>query len=404
MKASDLSPGMRAALVPLPEYPGAKAIVPPPPRLRVPLDGVAGRVLMAHEALASLQATLASLPNPDLITRTLDRREAVRSSQMEGTSADLDEVFEYEATGSDQGLPADVRVTANYVVAFAHGLRAVRQAGSNSALTLDLVRRLHELLMEGDKDYQKRDVPGRFRLQQNWIGGRSIYEAKLVPPPPAMLDGPLRDQERGLQYAPADDDQYSVSIIVRMAVLHAHFEMVHPFLDGNGRVGRLLITFLLCERDLLHKPVLYLSHYFKRHRQEYYDRLQAVRDAGDWEGWLGFFLRGVTDVSTQATETARRILALRERRRDQITQSFGRAAGNGLKVLEQLFRTPIISVKKVQTITKTEFPAANQLVRRLVQLGILKEITGQARNRQFRFEEYVQLFAEDTEMPRGTGK
>jgi Fic family protein len=167
--------------------------------------------------------------------------------------------------------------------------------------------------------------------------------------------------------------------------------------QGAGRVGRLLITFLLCQRGLLHKPVLYLSHYFKRHRQQYYHHLQATRDQGDWKGWLTFFLQGVREVSAQAAATARRILEIREQRRHQIMESFGRAAGNGLKVLEYLFRKPIINVKRVKTITQTEFPAANDLVERLVRVGVLTEITGQARNRKFRFEEYFRLLIEDTE-------
>lgn len=388
MKASDLSPGMRAALVPLPEYPGAKAIVPPPPRLRVPLDGVAGRVLMAHEALASLQATLASLPNPDLITRTLDRREAVRSSQMEGTSADLDEVFEYEATGSDQGLPADVRVTANYVVALAHGLRAVRQAGSNSALTLDLVRRLHELLMEGDKDYQKRDVPGRFRLQQNWIGGRSIYEAKLVPPPPAMLDGPLRDQERGLQYAPADDDQYSVSIIVRMAVLHAHFEMVHPFLDGNGRIGRILLPLMLAAEGY---PPVYLAGFLKRNQVKYSRLLGDAQRREKWPEWIGFFADGVASSCAESARIAGDLIAIR-------ASWPGRLAGlrsdaSAFAALDAILGNPVITVRKLKDALGVSFPAANTAIGQLVAKGILRPSNKQGRSRTFVAHEVIARLA-----------
>jgi Fic family protein len=165
--------------------------------------------------------------------------------------------------------------------------------------------------------------------------------------------------------------------------------------DQHGRIGRLLITFLLCERDALQKPVLYLSHYFKRHRQAYYERLQAVRDAGDWESWLVFFLRGVAEVSAQATQTARRVLALREAHRERITGHFGRAAGNGHRVLERLFERPIVSVNEVRQLTRTTYPAANQLVQRFVEQGILAEITGQARHRRFRYDAYVRLFEEE---------
>lgn len=370
------------------------APLPPNPSLR--MDDLQAALADASHALGRLDGSVLTLPDQDLFVLMYVRKEAVLSSQIEGTQSSLQDLLEAEARILSPDRPADVGEVINYVHAMNYGLERL----ATLPVSVRLIREIHERLLKGVRGH--RLIPGELRRSQNWIGPGgctlNVNEATFVPPPPDAVPQALGDLERFLH------EKDDLPVLVKVGLAHAQFETIHPFLDGNGRVGRLLITFLLCERDLLHKPVLYLSHYFKRHRQEYYDRLQAVRDAGDWEGWLGFFLRGVTDVSTQATETARRILALRERRRDQITQSFGRAAGNGLKVLEQLFRTPIISVKKVQTITKTEFPAANQLVRRLVQLGILKEITGQARNRQFRFEEYVQLFAEDTEMPRGTGK
>ena len=171
-----------------------------------------------------------------------------------------------------------------------------------------------------------------------------------------------------------------------------HPETIHPFLDGNGRLGRLLITFLLCERRVLDKPALFISHYFKAHRQEYYDRLQAVRDSGDWEGWLTFFLKGIVEVSAQAAETARRILALREDHRSLIAERLGRAAGNGHRVLQHLYVRPILSAKEVRDLLGTTFAGANQIVKRLAELGILVEITGQARHRRFRYEPYVRLF------------
>jgi Fic family protein len=184
-------------------------------------------------------------------------------------------------------------------------------------------------------------------------------------------------------------------MLIRIGLAHAQFETIHPFLDGNGRVGRLLIAFLLCEREILLKPVLYLSHYFKQHRQEYYEHLQAIRDQGAWEDWLTFFLRGVIEVSKQATETARRILLLRETHRSTITDTFGRAAGNGHRVLEHLYEHPIVSVNEVQERIGTTYTAANDLVRKFVASGILDEITGQARNRKFMYQSYIDLFRED---------
>jgi len=186
----------------------------------------------------------------------------------------------------------------------------------------------------------------------------------------------------------ADD----VPLLVKIGLAHAQFETIHPFLDGNGRVGRLLITFLLCERKALQKPVLYLSHYFKRHRQQYYDRLQAVRDDGDWEGWLSFFLQGVKEVSLDAADTAKKILGLREEHRTQINDRLGRMAGNGHRVLERLYEKPIVSVEDVRAITGTTFQAANMIVQRLVGLGVLQEMTGRARNRRFLYAPYVNLF------------
>ena len=223
-----------------------------------------------------------------------------------------------------------------------------------------------------------------------------MNEATFVPPPPEPVPQALGDLERFLH---KKDD---LPVLVKVGLAHAEFETIHPFLDGNGRVGRLLITFLLCERGVLRKPVLYLSYYFKRHRQEYYERLQAVREAGDREGWLAFSLGGVIDVSAQAAETARRVSQLRERLRAEVTRSLGGVVGSGLKVVEELFQRPIVGVKDVQTIPKTSYPAANQLVQRLVQLGVLKEITGQTRNRRFRFEEYVRLFEDEMGQPQRT--
>ena len=228
------------------------------------------------------------------------------------------------------------------------------------------------------------------RQSQNWIGpaGYTLADALYVPPPPELVPESLGQLERFLHKT---DD---LPMLVRIGLAHGQFETIHPFLDGNGRIGRLLITFLLTEQGVLLKPVLYLSHYFKRHRQAYYDRLQAVRDDGDWEGRLEFFLRGVVEVSNEATDTARQILALREEHRAAITANLGRAAANGHRVLESLFDRPIVSVSDVQETNDTGYAAANNLVVRLVQIGVLDEVTGHARNRRFVYQPYVRLFSE----------
>jgi cell filamentation protein, protein adenylyltransferase len=360
------------------------APLPPQPGLR--LDGMLQATLSeANLALGRLDGSVLTLPNPDLFVFMYMRKEAVLSSQIEGTQSSLQDLLAAEARILSPQHPSDVREVINYVNAMNYGLERL----ATLPVSVRLIREIHARLLEGVCG--SRLTPGELRRSQNWIGpgGCTLNEATFVPPPPDVVPEVLSDLERFLH------QQDDLPLLAKVGLAHAQFETIHPFLDGNGRVGRLLISFLLCQRGALHKPVLYLSHYFKSHRQPYYDRLQAVRDAGDWEGWLDFFLRGVTEVSAQASETARRILALRERLRERITGTLGGAAGNGLKVLEHLFRHPIISVKEVRSLTGTSYPAANQLVQRLVELGVLREMTGRARNRRFRFDEYVALFTDD---------
>jgi len=255
--------------------------------------------------------------------------------------------------------------------------------------SIRLIREIHAQLLLGVRGSNL--TPGELRRSQNWIGpvGCTLTEATFVPPPPDEVPVALGNLEKFL-HEPTD-----LPPLVQIGLVHAQFETIHPFLDGNGRIGRLLIAFLLCQRRILCRPVLYLSHYLKQHRAAYYEHLQAVRDTGNWEAWLAFFLRGVADVSAGATETSRRILALREEHRSVVNSHLGRAAGNGHRVLEYLFQRPIISVSDVVGLTGTTFPAANNVVSRLVEHGVLKEITGQRRNRLFRYEPYVALFAEN---------
>jgi Fic family protein len=313
------------------------------------------------------------------------RKEAVLSSQIEGTQSSLQDLLAAEARLLRKDRPADVSEVINYVRAMNFGLSRL----ADLPLSVRLIREIHAELLRGVRGSHL--TPGELRRSQNWIGpgGCTLAEATFVPPPPGEVGSALGALETFLHQS---DD---LPLLVKIGLAHAQFETIHPFLDGNGRVGRLLITFLLCERQVLTKPVLYLSHYFKRHRQEYYERLQAVRNAGDFEGWIGFFLRGVAEVSLEAADTARRILALREEHRTAITQRMGRAAGNGHRVLERLYEQPIVSVKDVEALLGTTFAGANQVVQRLAGLGILVEITGQARHRRFRYDAYVRLFDEE---------
>lgn len=337
----------------------------------------------ADRALGRLDGSVATLPNPDLFVFMYVRKEAVLSSQIEGTQSSLQDLLAAEADlFGDTSRPNDVDEIVNYVGAMNHGLARLGEL----PVSVRLIREIHGRLLKGVRGSHL--TPGEPRRSQNWIGpaGCGLADATYVPPPPDLVPEALGKLEQFLH------EQDELPTMIKIGLAHAQFETIHPFLDGNGRVGRLLITFLLTERGLLGKPVLYLSHFFKRHRAEYYDRLQAVRDHGAWEDWLAFFLRGVTEVSAEATDTARRILALRELHRDQIADKLGRAAGSGHKVLESLFDRPIVAVADVQEVTRTTYAAANNLAARLVELGILDEITGYSRNRRFRYEPYVRLF------------
>lgn len=345
----------------------------------------------ADRALGRLDGSIQTLPNPDLFVLMYVRKEAVLSSQIEGTQSSLQDVLAAEARILAPDRPQDVGEVVNYIRAMNHGLQRLEDL----PVSARLIREIHAELLRGTRGGHL--APGQIRTSQNWIGpsGCTLNEATFVPPPPHEVAQHLAELERFLH------SETPLPALVRIGLAHAQFETIHPFLDGNGRVGRLLITFLLCDQEILLKPVLYLSHYLKRHRQEYYDRLQWVRDEGAWEEWIVFFLKGVIEVSRQATETARRILNLREAHRLEITASFGRAAGNGHRVLEYLFENPIVSVNQVRDLAGTTFAAANQLVGRFVSSGILREITGRTRNRRFMYQSYTDLFRDDVEGTEG---
>ena len=369
---------------------GYRAFLPSalPPDPPVDLAGPLRELLsQADYALGRLEGAILTLPNPDLFVFMYVRKEAVLSSQIEGTQSSLQNLLAAEARLQDPDTPADVAEVVNYVRAMHHGLKRLHEL----PVSVRLIREIHAELMRGVRG--GRLTPGEVRISQNWIGpgGCGLAEATFVPPPPHEVPRALADLERFLH---ADAP---LPPLVQVGLAHAQFETIHPFLDGNGRVGRLLITFLLVEKGLLSRPVLYLSHYFKRHRAEYYDRLQAVRDDGDWEGWLDFFLRGVAEVSREAAATAAAILRMREEYRARITDRLGRAAGNGHRIMDRLFDQPIVNVATVRDWLGVTPAGANNLVRRLVGIGLLREITGYARNRRFRFDPYLRLFEDPVE-------
>jgi Fic family protein len=367
---------------------GYRAFIPTPlpPAPPVSMTGELQRRLSeADLALGRLDGSIQILPNPDLFVYMYVRKEAVLSSQIEGTQSSLQDLLAAEASILSPNRPHDVAEVINYVAAMNYGIARL----VDLPVSVRLIREIHEKLLRDVRGSML--TPGELRTSQNWIGvgGCTLNEATFVPPPPHAVPEALSQLERFLHA------QSDLPLLIRIGLAHAQFETIHPFLDGNGRIGRLLITFLLCENGVLHKPVLYLSHFFKKHRQRYYELLQQTRDAGDWESWLTFFLQGVAEVSVEAAKTARRILALRENHRATIADNLGRAAGNGHRVLEKLFERPIVSVNDVRDLIGTTYPAANHLVDRLNQIGILVEATGQTRNRLFQYTPYIRLFNDD---------
>ena len=366
---------------------GYRAFSPAPLPPEPPIDfsdGLQALLEQAVLALGRLDGAVQILPNPELFVFMYVRKEAVLSSQIEGTQSSLQNLLAAEARLNDPDAPADVSEVLNYVRAMQHGLTRL----ADLPVSIRLIREIHQVLMDGVRGGTL--APGELRSSQNWIGpgGSTLLDAVFVPPPPMEVPQALSDLERFLH------SNTRLPVLVQVALAHAQFETIHPFLDGNGRVGRLLITFLLVERRLQQRPVLYLSHFFKRHRAEYYDRLQSVRDEGDWEGWLAFFLKGVAEVGEEATKTAAAILQMREEYRRAISREMGRASGNGHAVMDRLFDHPVINVATVRDWLNCTSAAANTLVGRLEKLGVLREVTGYSRNRRFRFDPYFRLFEE----------
>lgn len=358
--------------------------LPPDPPIRI--DGQMQSLLStADRALGRLDGAVQNLPDPDLFVFMYVRKEAVLSSQIEGTQSSLNDVLAAEAELFDPERPKDVPEVLNYVAAMHLGLERL----ATLPLSVRLIREIHERLMRGVRGQERQ--PGEIRTTQNWIGpaGTGVSDAVFVPPAPAEVPQHLGDLETFIHA-----DTPDLPALLKVGLVHAQFETIHPFLDGNGRVGRLLITFLLCEREILSRPVLYLSHHFRRHQQRYYELLQAIRDRGDWEAWLKFFLDGVATVANEATAISRAIVSLREAHRARIIETFGGAVGNGLTTLEHLYRRPLVQVNDVKALLGCEYPTANAVVQRLADADILSETTGNRRNRRFAYRDYIGIFAD----------
>lgn len=363
------------------QHTGYKAFIPEPlpPDPPVVYDGALQTLLSeADRNIGRLDALASMLPNPDLFVAMYVRHEAVLSSQIEGTQSTLEDVLAFEADAVRDDTPKDVEEVVNYVRAMNHGLTRLHEL----PLSLRLLREIHAELMKGVRGGEK--SPGEFRTSQNWIGGRgsTLRDASFIPPPPHELMNTLGQLETFLHGA-----RDTVPLLIRCGLAHAQFETIHPFLDGNGRVGRLLITLMLCEERALTRPLLYLSLYLKAHRAEYYDRLTAIRMQGHWEQWLMFFLRGVSATALAATRTARDIVALRERHRADVAKN-----AKALALLDHLFQHPTVSVNGVAKLMACTFPTASKLVTDFESRGWLREVTGYGRNRLWRYQPYLDLF------------
>jgi len=311
------------------------------------------------------------------------RKEAVLSSQIENTQASLADVLEYEAKPSARRLPRDVGEVVNYVRATNRGLERLKEL----PLSLRLIREIHAELLRGVRGGGR--SPGEFRTLPNWIGppGCTLANAVYVPPPVPDMHAALGDLERYL------NERDATPLLIRIGLAHAQFETIHPFLDGNGRIGRLLITFMLCHRSVMRRPLLYLSRYLVEHRQEYYDRLMAIRVGGEWEEWLKFLLRGIAQVAVDATEKARRILSLREKHHALIAaRCRSREASHAL--LDLLYERPVTTVSEAARELERSRATANTIVGQFERLGLLRETTGMARYRVFRYQPYVDLLNE----------
>lgn len=362
------------------------ALVPrplPPPDLQ--LDGLHSLLEKASQSLGRLDGLASVLPDTQLFLYMYVRKEAVLSSQIEGTQSSLSDLLLYESEEAP-GVPLnDVQEVSNYVAAMNYGLSRLREG---FPMSMRLIKEMHGVLMNGVRGSTK--SPGEFRRTQNWVGGTRPGNAKYVPAPPDRVVGCMSDLEK---YLHSKEDR--LPLLIRAALVHHQFETIHPFLDGNGRLGRLIITLLLCTEGVLSEPILYLSLYFKTHRQEYYTQLQNVRETGDWESWLRFFLVGVIDIAVQATDAVREILGLIQADRARIAE-IGRGAGSALQAHQYLERKPLVVIPEMVKALGLTTPTVTASLQNLAGLGIVREITGKQRGRVFVYDAYLKILERGT--------
>jgi len=363
------------------------ALVPrplPPPGLQ--LDDLLSTLDKANQALGRLDGLATVLPDTKLFLYMYVRKEALLSSQIEGTQSSLSDLLLYESAEAP-GVPLDdVQEVSNYVAAMYHGLTRMKDG---FPLSMRLIREIHEVLMSGTRGGTK--SPGEFRRSQNWVGGTRPGNATYVPPPADRVLACMSDLEKYIHRS-----SNSVPLLVKVALIHHQFETIHPFLDGNGRLGRLLITLLLCSDGVIAEPILYLSLYLKTHRQEYYALLQKVREAGDWESWLHFFLSGVQDTAALATDAAREILGTIQTDRARIT-AIGRGGGSALQIHQYLERKPLAVIAEIARELNISAPTVTSALQNLEAIGIVREITGKKRGRIFVYDAYLKILERGTE-------
>lgn len=336
--------------------------------------------------LGRLDGMTALLPDTSLFLYMYVRKEAVLSSQIEGTQSSLSDLLLFEAEGAAGAPLKDVREVSNYVAAMEYGLKKLR---ADFPLCNRLLREIHKVLLAHGRGGDK--TPGDFRTSQNWIGGTRPGNALFVPPPADQVADCMGALEKFLNDQPA-----RTPAIIKAALAHVQFETIHPFLDGNGRLGRLLVTLIFCHERLLRAPMLYLSLYFKRHRKTYYELLQRVRVEGDWEAWLAFFVEAVKATAEQAVQTAHRLSALAEKDRERMAK-LGRVAGSALRVHQVLLQKPVLSIATVCQSTGLVPNTVAKVMKGLVAAGLIKELTGQRRNRLFSYPAYLKILSEGTE-------
>lgn len=359
--------------------------LPPDPPLSI--DDRMMRLLSdADRKLGRLDGLTQVLPNSDLFVAMYVQKEALISSQIEGTQASLMDILQSDAASA--GNRHDIEEVVNYVRAFNYGIKRLETL----PLSLRLIREIHAKLMEGVRGADK--DPGEFRRTQNWIGpaGCTLSTATFVPPPPKEMNEALEDLEKYLH------EDGSMPKLIQIALIHAQFETIHPFLDGNGRMGRLLIAFWLFQQKILSSPLLYISLYFKMHKSEYYASLNDVRTDGRWEEWVRFFLKGVSDTADSATDCAREIIALKNRLAVDIQGKF-KGKAHGTELLDHLFANPIIRINDVKDLFKISYPTAKNLVDSFIDIGILSPVQeGKKRNKDYRFRQYLDLLVDGTEL------